>query len=132
MEKKDHNRTYDALLIAYIMLQFFAIGTYGYVISMQKEKSSANVMWFLIYLCCCTILFCLTTLVLRHLRPELGRLVTQGLNIFLLLLPPFGMAIAIYGLLKVNRNANTKDSPIERRDATKDAVENGTAIVPEE
>lgn len=126
MAKKDHSRIYEALLIAYIMLQFFAIGTYGYVISMQETTSGTNVMWFLIYICGCTIIFCLTALILRHVRPVLGRLVTLGLNIFLLLFPPFGMAIAIYGLLKVDKSAKPDQHPADRQIATKDA------LVPEE
>jgi hypothetical protein len=45
------------------------------------------------------------TLLLRRAQPATGRRVTKFLNIALLLAPPFGTALGVYGLWKVNGTA---------------------------
>jgi ABC-type enterobactin transport system permease subunit len=42
------------------------------------------------------------TLLLRHAQPAIGRRVTRALNIALLFAVPFGTALGLYGLWKVN------------------------------
>jgi hypothetical protein len=43
------------------------------------------------------------TLFLRRVQPETGVRVTRALNMALLLAPPFGTALGLYGLWKVDR-----------------------------
>jgi hypothetical protein len=45
------------------------------------------------------------TLLLRHAQPDIGRRVTKLLNIALLFALPFGTALGLYGLWKVNGTA---------------------------
>jgi hypothetical protein len=44
------------------------------------------------------------TLILRGVAPPAGRVATMALNIVLLIVFPFGTALGIYGLLKVDKD----------------------------
>lgn len=116
MPKRDPNQTYEGMLVALAVYLLMGMGTYYYVISSQALDASnaPNVMWLLLYWNLISFVFTVTTLVLRHKRPDLGKVFTRGLNFFLLIILPFGTAIAVYGLLKVDRDAKAEpDSEAE-------------------
>jgi hypothetical protein len=52
--------------------------------------------------------FILVTLTARQLNPVVGRRLTRVLNLALLLTPPFGTMIGIYGLMKVDRRVGVE------------------------
>jgi hypothetical protein len=49
------------------------------------------------------LLFITVALTARRVNPEAGRRLTRALNLALLAAPPFGTALGLYGLLKVDR-----------------------------
>jgi hypothetical protein len=51
------------------------------------------------------LLLMITTLALRRLRPTAGRRLTRILNYALLIAPPFGTSLGLYGLLSLDRRA---------------------------
>jgi Ca2+/Na+ antiporter len=55
----------------------------------------------------CIMLFCVAILVVRKTLPAQRKWITRVLNILLLISFPIGTAIAIYGLLKADKNADS-------------------------
>lgn len=55
----------------------------------------------------CILLLCVAILLVRKTLPAQKKWLTQVFNVLLLLSFPIGTAIAIYGLLKVDKNADS-------------------------
>ena len=53
----------------------------------------------------------IATLIIRWRWPEIGRIVTKALNLFLLLFFPFGTAVGVYGLRKVDKDNQLTPTP---------------------
>ena len=100
-----HNRTYTALLIAltlFCMLGMISIAGVSRGPTMQPESRWAFQMIVQLYRVLVGAM--VVTLILRWVSPRAGRIATLALNVILLLLFPFGTALGIYGLLKVDKN----------------------------
>lgn len=54
-------------------------------------------------ICAVLIAAMVVTLIRRGVAPRAGRVATMALNIILLIVFPFGTALGIHGLLKVDR-----------------------------
>jgi len=99
-----HNRIYTALLIALTL--FCAMGMTSLFFLSRVATMSPESRWpidMVIGIYALLVAAMITTLILRGVAPRAGRVATMSLNIVLLFLFPFGTALAIYGLLKVDK-----------------------------
>src|SRR4051794_35561392 len=99
-----HNRIYTALLLAFAL--FCVLGMISlFVISrsptMPPESRRSLQMIDGIY--GVLVAAMAATLILRGVAPRAGRIATMALNVVLLIVFPFGTALGIYGLLKVDK-----------------------------
>lgn len=99
-----HNRVYTGLLIA---LAFFTcIGAIEMFFFSYRSTVHPDGGWIFTMIGCIELLFVaamVTTLILRGVAPQAGRIATLALNIVLLLMVPLGTAVGIYGLWKVDK-----------------------------
>lgn len=99
-----HNRIYGALLMALAL--FLAMGMVSlFFVSRNPTFSpeSRGVLEMIIGVYAVLMAAMVVTLILRGVAPRAGRIATMGLNIVLLIVFPFGTALGIYGLLKVDK-----------------------------
>ena len=99
-----HNRTYTALLIALAL--FCALGMISIFSISRSSTIPPESRWtfeMIIRIYAALIAAMVATLILRGVAPRAGRVATTALNIILLIVFPFGTALGIYGLLKVDK-----------------------------
>jgi hypothetical protein len=99
-----HNRIYTALLIA--LAVFCALGMVS-IFSLSRSPTmppeSRSTFQMIIWIYAVLIAAMVATLILRGVAPPAGRIATMALNVILLIVFPFGTALGIYGLLKVDK-----------------------------
>jgi hypothetical protein len=103
-----HNRIYSILLI--VLAFFYVISLITMASMIQSPAVKPESRWVFVmtarieaaYLAAIVV-----TLILRGAAPAAGRIATKALNIIMLLLIPFGTALGIYGLMKVDREGQT-------------------------
>ena len=103
-----HNRIYTALLIA--LAVFCALGMISLFAMSRSPTMPAESRWtfqMIIGIYALLIVVMAATLILRGVAPSAGRVATMALNIILLIVFPFGTALGIYGLLKVDKGVPT-------------------------
>jgi hypothetical protein len=105
----NHNRLYNTICI--ILLLYTVIGVALLVALMGLPPDARPPMqvpdWSLPYLAVingCYLVAVIVTLLFRLVRPPIGKRLTKAMNLLLLIAPPFGTALGIYGLWKVDRN----------------------------
>src|SRR4051812_8767344 len=101
-----HNRIYSALLIALAAL--FALGMISIFSISHSPTIPPESQWTLelvIRIYAALLAAMVATLTLRAVAPRAARTATMALNIVLLIVFPFGTALGIYGLLKVDKGA---------------------------
>jgi hypothetical protein len=107
-ETARHNRIYTSLLIALAvfcvlgMISIFAISR-----SPTMPPESRWTFQMMVWIYAVLIAAMVTTLVLRRIAPRAGRIAPMALNVVLLFLFPIGTPLVIYGLLKVDKGAQT-------------------------
>ena len=102
-----HDRIYSALLVA--LAVFLAMGMVSLFFMSRGPTFSAEsrgVLEMVIGVYGVLIAAMVVTLILRGLAPRAGRIATMGLNVVLLIVFPFGTALGIYGLLKVDKRGS--------------------------
>jgi hypothetical protein len=100
-----HNRIYTTLLI--VLAAFFSLGMIGMFFMSRNPAVPAESRWvFQMSLCIYAALVAgmVVILILRGTAPGAGRIATKALNIVLLVVFPFGTALGIYGLMKVDKD----------------------------
>lgn len=113
MEESKHDRIYAILLTLYAFCMVVGIGSFHYMkVLLTVEKTTENAVFagaitYVMYTCGCIAAFAFLTLLLRYTIPRLGGVFTKALNILLLFGFPFGTALGIYGLMKVDRKPKT-------------------------
>lgn len=107
----NHSRTYTILLI---VLAFFCVISVITMLSFsQSPTMEPESRWVFVMTAAIEALFVvaiIVTLILRGTAPAAGRIATKALNIVLLVLFPFGTALGIYGLMKVDRDGQRADA----------------------
>ena len=99
-----HNRIYTALLIALAL--FCGLGMISLFAMSRSPTMAPESRWMfqmLVGIYALLIAAMVATLILRGVAPRAGRVATMALNILLLIVFPFGTALGIYGLWKVDR-----------------------------
>ena len=99
-----HGQIFTALLIALGFLCLMVIGQFYTM--MQSLATTPESRWAYQYIMWVQTVFLLAivvALVVRKFFPSRRRVITMAVSIFLLLHFPFGTAIGIYGLKKVDR-----------------------------
>lgn len=99
-----HNRIYAALLVALAL--FFVLGMVSLLGMSRRPAMPPESRWafeMIVGVYAVLIAAMVATLVLRGVAPRAGRVATMALNVVLLLLFPFGTALGIYGLWKVDK-----------------------------
>ena len=104
-----HNRIYNSLLLAASVLCSFGIVSLWFISQSPVIKADDGAWMFqmIIGFYVLLIMAMVTTLILRQKSPAIGRICTMALNIVLLLFFPFGTALGIYGLWKVDRRSRS-------------------------
>jgi hypothetical protein len=107
-----HNRIYTTLLIVLAFLYVMSLIT---MISMTGSPTvKPESRWVFVMTAWIEGVFVaaiVVTLVLRGTAPGAGRIATKALNIVMLLLIPFGTALGIYGLWKVDKEGEAAGTP---------------------
>jgi hypothetical protein len=99
-----HNRIYTVLLIA--LAFFYVLGMISILSISRSPAMRPESRWTLqmvVWIYTALIAAMVATLILRGVAPRAGRIATMSLNIILLILFPFGTALGIYGLWKVDK-----------------------------
>jgi hypothetical protein len=111
----DHTRIYISVLIALTIAQAVSLPVVFAFIARSHVATGIQMghipnAWlpFFTGMGCAYLLLMLATLALRRLRPIAGRRLTRILNIALLIAPPFGTALGIYGLLAVDKQKSLR------------------------
>ena len=100
------NRTYTIVLIA--LAFFHLLGIINLLFMSHMPTLPERSRWVFQMTACVNAVFVVAmvaTLILRGVSPAAGRIATKALNIVLLISIPFGTAVAIYGLMKVDRDS---------------------------
>ena len=106
-----HNRIYTSLLIALAI--FYLIGSVSIWSISRKAATQPDADWLFPVIAGTYVVFVaamITTVVLRFKAPVVARVVTMALNVVLLVLFPFGTALGIYGLLKVDKQRSLAEA----------------------
>jgi hypothetical protein len=102
----EHNRLYTLILII-LGLSTTLSTPLGIVLWNQRSPSARGFPnWALpvdVGICGFYVVVIAITVLLRRLRPVVGQRLTRILNYLLLLAPPFGTALGIYGLVAVDK-----------------------------
>jgi len=99
-----HDRTYTVLLI--VLAFFLGISIIEFAFLKRAPSTPPESRWVFEMIACINAAFVVaivTTLILRGVAPSAGRIATTALNIILLFAFPFGTALGIYGLRKVDK-----------------------------
>jgi hypothetical protein len=102
-----HDRTYTVLLIVLAFFDVTSLVTMTSMIQSPAVKPESRWVFVMtawiegVYLAAMVV-----TLVLRGTAPGAGRIATKALNVVMLALIPFGTALGIYGLLKVDKEVD--------------------------
>ena len=103
-----HNRIYTVLMIVQaVFLGFGMISTTFMLGNPAVSPESRRVFQMILSFYAVLIAAIIVTLILRRTAPSAGRIATMALNIILLLVFPFGTALGIYGLMKVDKDDTT-------------------------
>jgi hypothetical protein len=100
-----HNRIYTVLLI--VLAFFYGVSIISMTFMSRSPTVAPESRWVFQMTACINAAFVaamIATLVLRAVAPGAGCVATKALNIIMLVLIPFGTALGIYGLLKVDRD----------------------------
>src|SRR4051812_31230014 len=101
-----HNRIYTALLIAFALFCAFGmISIFFMSHSPTIPPESRRMFLMVVWIYAALVAAMVATLILRGVAPRAGRIATMALNIVLLIVFPFGTALGIYGLIKVDKAA---------------------------
>jgi len=111
----NHNRVYNAILIALGLYTLTGIGMLVVLMGMAPDARPRMRIpnWSLAPLAVINAFYLvavIVTLVSRLVRPAMGRRLTRAMNLLLLIAPPFGTVLGIYGLWKVDRNLQAANS----------------------
>lgn len=101
---KRHDRTYNVLLI--VLTFFYGTSIITMVFIRRSPTLPPDVLWVFemtAWVNAAFVAAMIATLVLRGTAPSAGRVATKALNIILLIMIPFGTALGIYGLMKVDK-----------------------------
>jgi hypothetical protein len=100
-----HNRIYASLLIA---VAFLCVAETLFLIRFSRRPSvspdAAGIFQADAWLFGAYAAAIVLNLIIRLAAPRAGRVTTKALNFALLLLVPFGTALGIYGLMKVDKH----------------------------
>jgi hypothetical protein len=101
-----HDRIYNGLLVALECLLLLSCASMTAMLQNPTIPAEGKTGFRIsMYVNACFISFVAFTLAARFLFPPAARrAITMGLNIILLVLIPFGTAVGIYGLLKVDKD----------------------------
>jgi hypothetical protein len=98
------NRIYTLMLV---VLLVFTMLTYGQMILLRPRFAQLPrglaVLKFVQVTYGIYVVAIVLTLILRSTAPRVGRIATAALNIALLAMVPLGTVVAVFGLLKVDR-----------------------------
>src|SRR3954465_8711367 len=99
-----HNRTYTVALIVMAFLYGLGVITMAFMSrSSTLPERSQWVFQMTAWMNGAFTAAMVTTLILRGVAPDAGRIATNALNIILLISFPLGTVLGIYGLLKVDK-----------------------------
>jgi hypothetical protein len=108
-----HNRTYTVLLIALAFFYGLGIISLAFMSRMPTlPPESRFVFQMTAWINAALVAAMVLTLILRGAAPDAGRIATKALNIVLLIAIPFGTAVAIYGLMKVDKDGHRNISDV--------------------
>jgi hypothetical protein len=99
-----HNRIYCGLLVALALIGSLGIVSIFFI--SQRPTMPPESRWtfrMILWIYAVLIAAMVATLILRSVAPRAGRVATMALNIVLLIVFPFGTALGICGLLKVDK-----------------------------
>jgi len=100
-----HNRIYTILLI--VLAAFCGLGMISMIFTSRNPTIPAESRWvfqMMVGIYAVLVAGMVATLILRGTAPSAGRIATKALNIVLLIVFPFGTALGIYGLMKVDKD----------------------------
>jgi hypothetical protein len=108
----NHNRLYNTICILLLLNTLFGMALLVALMGLPPEVRPPMQVpdWSLpclagingFYLIALSV-----TLLVRLVRPPIGKRLTRAMNLLLLIAPPFGTALGIYGLWKVDRTVST-------------------------
>ncbi len=107
-----HNVVYMALLAA--LAFFYIIGAVMFLLIVRSSDTPPESRWVFqmtLFMEFAYVAAMVATLILRGVSSKVGRVATLAMNIILLPLIPFGTALGIYGLWKVDKVRKQAELP---------------------
>jgi hypothetical protein len=115
----NRNRLYNAICILLLLYTLIGVALLAAVMALPPDIRPPMQVphWSLPYLAFINGFYLIAmsaTLLFRLVRPPVGKRLTRAMNLLLLIAPPFGTALGIYGLWKVDRNVDLRSVGPER------------------
>jgi uncharacterized membrane protein YqjE len=103
--RSTHDQIYTVLLGVVTFFCLIAVIEMGFLAHRPgQDPTSSWVFWMVCFIYMAFILFAGTVLLIRIVWPAYRKWATMAVNIVLLVVFPFGTALGIYGLWKVDKN----------------------------
>ncbi len=109
----NHNRLYNAICFALVLYTLSGVALLVVLMAMPPDARPPMQVpdWSLPFLAVINGVYLVAmsvTLLFRLARPTFGKRLTKAMNLLLLIAPPFGTLLGIYGFWKVDRNVELK------------------------